>query len=125
MVMMGGTAVAQADEIPPAGTITYIGTLSAPSPKDILMIWGGTCTNPGQELRFGVNSEIAGVSETSLVKCQSDGTYQTGFMVYDYADRGLEYGQSFDYSGWLVSEKEPFVLSEVSGTATLRPPPMG
>jgi hypothetical protein len=118
VAMMGGTAVAQAADVPPAGTITYAGTSGTPSPKDIVMNWAGTCTNPGQKLQFiAQGTNWGGIDET--VTCQYNGTYRASILIYDYDDRGLQYGQSFGYDAMLMSMEEPFVSSNSSGTATL------
>jgi len=117
VAMMGSTAVAQAADVPPAGTITYSYTTGTPSPKDIVMNWEGTCTNPGQKLHFGAQGTNWGGSND--VTCSNDGTYQAAILIYDYEARGLKFGQSFDYSAVLASLEEPLVASQASGTATL------
>ncbi|MDQ0791630.1 hypothetical protein [Streptomyces sp. B1I3] len=118
VAMLGSSAVAQAADTPPAGTITYAYTSGTPSPKDIVMNWRGTCTNPGQELHFVAQGTNWGGSDDN-VKCQVDGTYWASIMIYDYDDRGMKYGQSFDYQAMLMSMNEPFVASTSTGTATL------
>jgi hypothetical protein len=116
--MSGGTAVAQAADVPPAGTIAYAGTSGTPSPKDIVMNWAGTCTNPGQKLHFvAQGTNWGGLNDD--VTCEHSGTYRASIMIYDYDDRGLKYGQSFDYHAMLMSMEEPLVGSTSSGTATL------
>lgn len=117
VAMMGGTAVAQAADTPPAGTITYAYTTGTPSPKDIVMNWEGTCTNPGQRLLFRADGTNWGGSND--VTCSNDGTYRAAVLIYDYEARGLRFGQSFDYSAALFSAQEPFAYSQASGTATL------
>jgi hypothetical protein len=118
MAMLGSTAVAQAADIPPAGTITYAYTSGTPSPRDIQMNWRGTCTNPGQMLELHVQgANWGGIDDR--VGCEYDGTYRASFIVTDYQARGMHFGQSYGYHAMLMSLMEPHVASISTGTATL------
>jgi hypothetical protein len=118
VAMLGSTAAAQAADTPPAGTISYAYTSGTPSPKDIRMHWRGTCTNPGQMLNLVARGTNWGGSDRS-VTCGYDGTYRASFIVTDYQDRGMQFGQSFDYQALLMGVEEPYAASRSTGTATL------
>ncbi|MEW2079615.1 hypothetical protein AB0941_39795 [Streptomyces sp. NPDC013433] len=106
------------DDCPPAGTLAYVGTTGTPSPKDIVMNWEGTCTNPGVVHRLATGgSGWTGAAEE--VHCYQDGTYRAAIMIRDYERFGLKLGESFDYMASLRTEEGPVAYSKFSGTATL------
>jgi len=114
VAIVGTTATAQADDIPTTQVI-YLGASPTPSPKDIVLNWEGTCTNPGQQVEASFFGPMSGSGET---QCSSDGTFRLRVLIYNYEGRGLEFGQSYDYSGILI-EKPAFKASSFEGTATL------
>jgi hypothetical protein len=122
--MMGSTAAVQAAEAPPVGTVSYAGTVGTGSPKDIRMLWEGTCTNPGGRFEFfAEGTKWAGIpgrkwAGSAEVDCEDNGTYRTSIMVTDYEDRGMHVGENFEYRVVLTSYA-PYASSELHGTATL------
>jgi hypothetical protein len=122
--MMGSTAAVQAAEAPPVGTVSYAGTVGTGSPKDIRMLWEGTCTNPGEMFEFAAQGtkwastpgrKWAGSAE---VDCEDNGTYRTSFIVTDYEARGMHVGDNFEYLV-VLTRYALYESSELRGTATL------
>ncbi len=108
VAILGSAATVQAEAAPTAA-IEFAGATGTPSPNDIVMHWRGTCTNPGQAVRvhitFGHGDPV----------CRGDGTYEFGYMVYDYRQAGLEFGKSFDYRGFVANPE----FRAVDGSAVL------